>query len=69
MNHSSSPNSAPHLLPDLVGESGMLPDSQSVRLVLHTQHLFQHARQVDIVHEGRVYCLRLTQLNKLILTA
>lgn len=31
--------------------------------------LFQQHREVEIDHEGRIYRLRLTQLNKLILTA
>lgn len=31
--------------------------------------LFQQAREVEIEHQGRIYRLRLTQLNKLILTA
>ncbi|MES2537153.1 MAG: hemin uptake protein HemP [Pseudomonadota bacterium] len=31
--------------------------------------LFQHLREVEIDHQGRIYTLRLTQLNKLILTA
>jgi hemin uptake protein HemP len=34
-----------------------------------SQDLFQHMREVEIEHEGRIYRLRLTQLNKLILTA
>ena len=31
--------------------------------------LFQQLREVEIEHDGRIYRLRLTQLNKLILTA
>jgi hemin uptake protein HemP len=34
-----------------------------------SQDLFQQVREVEIDHEGRIYRLRLTQLNKLILTA
>jgi hemin uptake protein HemP len=34
-----------------------------------SQDLFQQMREVEIDHEGRIYRLRLTQLNKLILTA
>ena len=34
-----------------------------------SEDLFQHLREVEIDHEGRIYRLRLTQLNKLILTA
>lgn len=36
---------------------------------LKSQELMQQAREVEIDHEGRVYRLRITQLNKLILTA
>jgi hemin uptake protein HemP len=34
-----------------------------------SEELFQQRREVEIDHEGRIYRLRLTQLNKLILTA
>ncbi|SMP67669.1 hemin uptake protein HemP [Noviherbaspirillum suwonense] len=34
-----------------------------------SEDLFQQLREVEIDHEGRIYRLRLTQLNKLILTA
>jgi hemin uptake protein HemP len=36
---------------------------------IKSQDLFRQAREVEIDHEGRIYRLRLTQLNKLILTA
>lgn len=36
---------------------------------LRSEDLFQQLRVVEIDHEGRIYRLRLTQLNKLILTA
>lgn len=36
---------------------------------LRSEDLFRQAREVEIEHQGRVYRLRLTQLNKLILTA
>lgn len=36
---------------------------------IRSEDLFQQAREVEIDHEGRIYRLRLTQLNKLILTA
>jgi hemin uptake protein HemP len=36
---------------------------------LQSRDLFRHGREVEINHEGRIYRLRLTQLNKLILTA
>ncbi|MFC3107452.1 hemin uptake protein HemP [Undibacterium arcticum] len=36
---------------------------------ISSQELFQQAREVEIDHEGRIYRLRMTSLNKLILTA
>lgn len=36
---------------------------------LNSSDLFRQKREVEIAHEGRIYRLRLTQLNKLILTA
>lgn len=36
---------------------------------LRSEDLFQQKREVEIEHQGRIYRLRLTQLNKLILTA
>ena len=36
---------------------------------ISSRDLFQHGREVEIDHEGRIYRLRLTQLNKLILNA
>jgi hemin uptake protein HemP len=36
---------------------------------LQSRELFRLGREVEIDHEGRIYRLRLTQLNKLILTA
>jgi hemin uptake protein HemP len=44
-----------------------LPPVQRVRLNSHD--LLQHAKAVEIEHEGKIYELRLTRLNKLILTA
>jgi hemin uptake protein HemP len=38
-------------------------------LRIKSQELFKQAREVEIDHEGRIYRLRVTQLNKLILTA
>jgi len=34
-----------------------------------SEDLFQQQREVEIDHQGRIYRLRLTQMNKLILTA
>nr|WP_075111734.1 hemin uptake protein HemP [Noviherbaspirillum massiliense] len=36
---------------------------------IESKDLFRGSREVQIAHEGRIYRLRLTQLNKLILTA
>ncbi len=36
---------------------------------IKSQDLFKQMREVEIDHEGKIYRLRLTQLNKLILTA
>ena len=36
---------------------------------IKSEDLFQRQREVEIEHQGRIYRLRLTQLNKLILTA
>jgi hemin uptake protein HemP len=36
---------------------------------IRSEDLLQCMREVEIDHQGRIYRLRLTQLNKLILTA
>lgn len=36
---------------------------------IDSRDLFQRGREIEIDHEGRIYRLRLTQLNKLILNA
>jgi hemin uptake protein HemP len=36
---------------------------------IKSRDLLQQKREIEIDHEGRIYRLRLTQLNKLILTA
>jgi hemin uptake protein HemP len=36
---------------------------------IRSEDLFAQHREVEIDHHGRIYRLRLTQLNKLILTA
>ncbi|WP_426100806.1 hemin uptake protein HemP [Massilia sp. TSP1-1-2] len=41
--------------------------TQPVRLSSHD--LLRQARSIEIEHEGKIYQLRLTRLNKLILTA
>ena len=36
---------------------------------INSEDLFRQGREVEIAHGGRIYRLRVTQLNKLILTA
>jgi hemin uptake protein HemP len=38
-------------------------------LRIRSEDLFGKSREIEIDHSGRIYRLRLTQLNKLILTA
>lgn len=38
-------------------------------LRMNSRDVLRHAREIEIDHEGRIYRLRITQLNKLILTA
>lgn len=54
-----------------VGESlaSVAVPSVSSVMRIKSQDLLQHMREIEIDHEGRIYRLRLTQLNKLILTA
>lgn len=42
---------------------------QSAVARIKSVELFQQGREIEIEHQGRIYRLRLTQLNKLILTA
>lgn len=51
--------------------SGAGTDTQAGTPVvrINSRELFQHGREIEIDHEGRIYRLRLTQLNKLILNA
>jgi hemin uptake protein HemP len=42
--------------------------ASSVRRIT-SANLLQDKREVEIEHEGKIYRLRITQLNKLILTA
>lgn len=50
------------------GRDSQEPAVSSVHRI-RSQDLFKQLREVEIEHEGRIYRLRLTQLNKLILTA
>jgi hemin uptake protein HemP len=44
-------------------------DSDARVLRIKSEDLLQQQRELEIDHHGRIYRLRLTQLNKLILTA
>lgn len=57
--------------PDAPGnETSRRTDSAAVQAIrIKSEELFQQLREVEIDHQGRIYRLRLTQLNKLILTA
>lgn len=45
-----------------------LPVTPGVKRI-RSQELFAQMREVEIDHDGRIYRLRLTRLNKLLLTA
>ncbi len=49
--------------------SAEAPAENPVIRRIASKDLFQQMREVEIAHEGRIYRLRLTQQNKLILTA
>ncbi|HYD94025.1 MAG TPA: hemin uptake protein HemP [Noviherbaspirillum sp.] len=48
------------------GAAGQAP-VQATRI--KSEDLFRQQREIEIEHQGRIYRLRLTQMNKLILTA
>ena len=52
--------------PPTQGSSGTSMPATARRF--RSEDLFQQLREVEIDHEGRIYRLRLTELNKLILT-
>ncbi|HEY4071502.1 MAG TPA: hemin uptake protein HemP [Herbaspirillum sp.] len=54
--------------PDRVTPSARTAASAPINRI-KSQDLFQKMRELEIDHGGRIYKLRLTQLNKLILTA
>ena len=62
-------------IPQRMKSDGALPFSSSTDQAenavtrIQSKDLFRHMREVEIEHEGRIYKLRVTQLNKLILTA
>ncbi len=52
-----------------VGKPDTGSDSPASVVRIKSEDLFRQMREVEIEHHGRIYRLRLTQLNKLILTA
>lgn len=64
MTHAVQHRKDPELGKTRTADSGSTPV-----LRIKSQDLFQQAREVEIEHAGRIYRLRLTQLNKLILNA
>ena len=50
-------------------KTALLPVGQTPVVRLTSGDLLLQARAVEIEHDGRIYQLRLTRLNKLILTA
>lgn len=51
----------------VASEADPEPGTRVIRI--KSEDLLQQQREVEIDHHGRIYRLRLTQLNKLILTA
>lgn len=62
------PRQGMELMPDPASRLSSAPEAMPV-MRIKSEDLFRQAREVEIDHEGRIYRLRLTQLNKLILTA
>ena len=54
---------------DSVRETTSTHTQKEPLLRLSSHELMQHMREIEIDHDGRIYKLRITQLNKLILTA
>ncbi|MFZ6649011.1 hemin uptake protein HemP [Undibacterium sp. TJN25] len=67
MTQSTSPEVHPEAR-SVVGLSTKSADGTPV-VRLKSRELMRQMREVEIDHEGRIYRLRITQLNKLILTA
>jgi hemin uptake protein HemP len=67
MPSTTAPSGAAALAPQAGGEAAA-PAVPPLRR-FSTASLMQDQREVEIEHAGRIYRLRITQLNKLILTA
>ncbi len=60
----------PSLPPSVNAKSSHVKQPINQPLVrIKSADLFRAAREIEIDHEGRIYRMRLTNLNKLILTA
>jgi hemin uptake protein HemP len=60
--------------PSQSGKEPVLPakttaSASAAPVRINSQDLFRQGREVEIDHQGKLYRLRLTQSNKLILTA
>jgi hemin uptake protein HemP len=62
-------DAVPHLKNPELGKMRTADAGSTPILRIRSQDLFQQAREVQIEHDGRIYRLRLTQRNKLILNA
>jgi hemin uptake protein HemP len=61
---------APHLAQENAPSAARrTPVTEQPVTRINSRDLFRQMREVEIAHEGRIYRLRVTQLNKLILTA
>jgi hemin uptake protein HemP len=58
-------------LPDITTRPATAPGSAAAAQAqrVNSQELLKQAKCVEIEHEGKIYELRVTRLNKLILTA
>jgi hemin uptake protein HemP len=54
---------------DAIADQRLVTDNEQPVERINSSDLFREMREVEIAHGGRIYRLRLTQLNKLILTA
>ena len=57
--------------PELNAQAAVTGNGNGKSMVrrIKTQELLKQSREIEIDHEGKIYRLRLTQANKLILTA
>lgn len=53
----------------LIAQAAPTGNSNSALNRIKVQELLKQTREIEIDHDGKIYRLRLTQANKLILTA